>query len=338
MRPLTRPRLQQPRVVVGHGLEWKTSPGGWGTKNGLSPPRRCRCLGTGPCMKLTMLFSTPHELTAQLKTLSSSSLQTMQQALQQLADPNSDLDRLVAIIRVERSLAAKVVNLANSAAYGGEPCDTIEAAVQRLGYRIVQDAILALMSVETFAKPLRLYGCRPHLLWRHALLTACAMRELARLNDEDTQRAYALGLLHNIGMVAIDQWVLKQEPTTTFEYLAWPEEWRPAETRMLGFDQAAATAAMLQVLGFSPIMVDAAKYQFHPDGARVGHQLAALLHVARWVRQQAGALPKPLELPDREILQMLGLKTADLLSITEKVVTEVDALWISLGLRQLQAA
>jgi hypothetical protein len=35
---------------------------------------------------------------------------------------------------------------------------------------------------------------------------------------------------------------------------------------------------------------------------------------------------------------MLGLKAADLLSITDKVVTEVDALWISLGLRQLQAA
>ena len=299
-------------------------------------------------MKLTMLFSTPHELTAQLKTLSSSSLQTMQQALQQLADPNSDLDRLVAIIRVERSLAAKVVNLANSAAYGGEPCDTIEAAVQRLGYRIVQDAILALMSVETFAKPLRLYGCRPHLLWRHALLTACAMRELARLNDEDTQRAYALGLLHNIGMVAIDQWVLKQEPTTTFElrfvvetlFSGWISlKSLSSRLSIFGFfDQAAATAAMLQALGFSPIMVDAAKYQFHPDGARVGHQLAALLHVARWVRQQAGTLPKPVELPDRETLQMLGLKAADLLSITDKVVTEVDALWISLGLRQLQAA
>lgn len=284
-----------------------------------------------------MLFSTPTELIQQMKTLPSS-LHTMQRAMQLLEDPNSSLPDLVELIRLERSLAAKVIHMANSAAYAGEPCDTIELAVQRLGYTVVQDAAMALLSIETFPGPLRLYGYTPQTLWRHSLAMACAMRELARLRQEEPARAYALGLLHNIGMVLIDNWVMKREPNARLERQEWPDEWHTAEHRLLGFDHAAATAEVMRALNFPAVMVEAAKYQCRPSGARAAYRMAALMFAARWIRRQIVGGSETCALPDSDLLRELGLRISDLIEITQRVTTELDVLWTRLDMPNRRAA
>ena len=110
-------------------------------------------------MKLTMLFSTPEELIAQIKTLPASP-QIMQRMLLLLDDSNSTVEDLVAVIQLERSLAARVVHLANSPIYNGGSCGSIEEAVQRLGYAAVHEAVMTIMAIETFPKSLRTYGAR----------------------------------------------------------------------------------------------------------------------------------------------------------------------------------
>lgn len=288
-------------------------------------------------MNAPQRYPSPEHLIQHLKALPSS-LRSIQQALQLLEDPNSSLDDLVELIRLERGLAAKVIHLANSAAYVGEPCDTIELAVQRLGYSVVQDAAMALMAIETFPGPLRLYGCPPQILWRHSLAMACAMRELARLREEDANKAYALGLLHNIGMALIDHWVIQRDPDARFARKDWPDEWQSAEIGLLGFDQAAATAEVMRRLNFPASMVEAARFQCRPEGARNAYRMAALMFTARWIRRQICGGHEACPLPDPHHLREQGLRIADLIDVTHRVTAELDTLWNRLGLGLRRAA
>lgn len=288
-------------------------------------------------MSVPQRYPTPEHLIQQMKALPSS-LQSMQQALQLLDDPDSSLDELVDLIRLERSLAAKVIHLANSAAYSGEPCDSIELAVQRLGYNVVQDAAMALMAIETFPGPLRLYGYPAQTIWRHSLAMACAMRELARIRQEDTAKAYALGLLHNIGMVLIDHWVMKRDETARLQRQDWPDEWQTAELDLLGFDQAAATAEVMAKLNFPAGMVEAARFQCRPEGARNAYRMAALMKMARWIRRQICGGSESCPLPAPELLREHGMRISDLITITQKVSVELETAWDRLGLGQRRAA
>jgi HD-like signal output (HDOD) protein len=282
-------------------------------------------------------YPSPEHLIQQMKALPSS-LHSMQRAMQLLEDPNSSLDDLVDLIRLERSLAAKVIHMANSAAYVGEPCDSIDQAVQRLGYAVVQDAAMALMAIEVFPGPLRLYGYPPQIIWRHSLAMACAMRELARLRQEDTARAYALGLLHNIGMVLIDNWVMKRQPEARLERQDWPDEWQSAELSLMGFDHAEATAEVMQTLNFPAAMVEAARFQCRPEGARNAYRMAALLQMARWIRRQICGGSESCPLPEPNLLREQGMRISDLIEITQRVTVELDTLWNRLGLGQRRVA
>jgi len=290
-------------------------------------------------MNAPQRYPSPEHLIQQMKALPSS-LRSIQQALQLLDDPNSSLDDLVDLIRLERGLAAKVIHLANSAAYVGDPCDSIELAVQRLGYSVVQDAAMALMAIETFPGPLRLYGYPPQILWRHSLTMACAMRELARLKQDDVTKAYALGLLHNIGMALIDHWVIQRDPSARFERQDWPDEWQSAERDLLGFDQAAATAEVMRRLNFPAHMAEAAQFQCRPEGARDAYRMASLMLTARWIRRQICGGSETCPLPDPHHLREQGLRISDLIDVTQRVTLELDTLWnrLGLGLRRAAAA
>lgn len=288
-------------------------------------------------MKLTMLFSTPEDLILQIKTLPSSP-QLMQKMMQLLDDPDSTVESLVEVIQLERSLAARVVHLANSPIYNGGQCGSIEEAVQRLGYATVHEAVMTIMAIETFSKALRVYRCPTNVLWRQALATACAARELARRTHDDVNRAYTLGLLHNVGMVAIDRWVSQKQPGVFFEMGDWPEEWRTSEVRVLGYDHAEPGAIMMRTWGFPLAMVEAVKYQFRPTGSPNAPTLASLLMAASWVRRQVCVKEKICPLPDMDIIHILGLQTVDLVQVAQKVAVEVEVLAKTLNLDQSHAA
>lgn len=288
-------------------------------------------------MKLTMLFSTPEELIAQIKTLPSSP-QLMQRMMLLLDDPDSTVDSLVEVIQLERSLAARVVHLANSPIYNGGACGSIEEAVQRLGFAAVHEAVMTIMAIETFSKSLRVYRCPTNVIWRQALATACAARELARRTNEDVNQAYTLGLLHNVGMVAIDRWVQQKQPGVVLECGHWPEEWQTSENRLLGYDHAEPSAIMMRSWGFPLPMIEAVKYQFRPQAAPNAALLAGLLMTARWVRRRVCVRETVCPLPDFDVLSMLGIKVEDTSPIVQKVAVEVEVLAKTLNLDQVGAA
>ncbi len=146
------------------------------------------------------VYSSPDELVRQLRTLPPvpkviGKLQPM------LADLNTDIGDLATLIRLERALAARILQVSNSAYVGmGTRATSIEEAISLLGFREVRRVMAIVIGMQIMEKPLPAYGIDARTLWRQSIACGLAAEELAKYIDEEPNAAYALGLLHSVGM------------------------------------------------------------------------------------------------------------------------------------------
>lgn len=136
-------------------------------------------------------------------------------------DPNVDLADLSAMIHRDPSLAARVLQVANSAAYrGSEEIGSLQEAVNRLGIRALCELIL---SASLRAGIYRVPGFERevNLLWRHSLASGLFGRELGRLQGVSEETTFLCGLLHAIGKPAVLQIIA--DFTKQHQFLVKPE-------------------------------------------------------------------------------------------------------------------
>jgi HD-like signal output (HDOD) protein len=252
-------------------------------------------------------FATPEDLVLQLKTLPPSPKVLLR--LQQMVgrDTTSVAD-LVAVIRLERALAARIVRTANSPVYTlGTPCATIEESVQRLGFGEVHRLALLVAGSEALSQPLPAYGVDPREIWRETVACAVAAEHIARLVGGDEQLAYTTGLMHSVGMLVINAWAQTIAPGTVLAWQDATEEWTHAERELLGYDQADAGAALLRSWDFSAPVIEAVRCQYAPQCASQPRQLACILAAARWLRALIGA-PAGAAIAPPNKMMLLALK------------------------------
>lgn len=131
---------------------------------------------------------------------------TGQKLLKMIADPNSTMQRIAAVVAMDPPLAASIMRLANSAAYGfSERTHDLGMAITRLGLRMLKTLVVSssiLRNVDTMGK---LSALDRKGYWRFCLATAIAARLVANrdkplLGDD----AFLVGLLHGIGVTVLD--------------------------------------------------------------------------------------------------------------------------------------
>jgi HD-like signal output (HDOD) protein len=123
-----------------------------------------------------------------------------------LADPNAKLNQIVKIVGTEPRLAARLIQVANSAAYNpsGKSLTDLRAAITRLGHRPVQSSAMAFAvrqlrlapALRSIAKPL-------NVLWEESISVASICQVVARLTKISPDEAFLTGLLHGIGRLYI---------------------------------------------------------------------------------------------------------------------------------------
>lgn len=118
---------------------------------------------------------------------------------------NYTAEQLAALITQDPTLAADVIKLVNSAGYqlGTQVITSIQEAVVRLGGLQIKSIVLTVvMQNMTDIKPIyfKLFGRH---LWQHSLTTALWAKKLAKSRGEDPDLAYFLGLIYNVGKIAL---------------------------------------------------------------------------------------------------------------------------------------
>lgn len=235
-----------------------------------------------------------------------------------LMDPNSGMDDIVELIRLDAALATRVIKISNSIWFRrGLPCSTVVEAVSRLGFREVYRVVAVVASGAIVAQPLEAYGRNALAMWRESVACALAAEILAERLGEEMPVAYMSGLLHLIGRLPINQYLLSTGGAgQPLAEEGFPREHSNAEFALLGCNQAEVGAFMLAKWEFTPATIRPIRHQYDPLEAEEPHdRMAALLYGARLLRTAACQnIPAGDLSVDGEILGMLRLRPDELLA------------------------
>lgn len=247
-----------------------------------------------------------------------------------LSDSNSSLHEVVELIRLDPGIAARVLQVGNSAYYSqGLRCYTVDEAVHRVGYDQVYELVSNAVASEVLVRPLASYGIAADELWQSSVACAIAAESLADTLNVDRDIAYTIGLLHRVGMVAISDWVERTMRDFRFETRTLPLETCEQERQLLGFHNAEAGAALLRLWEFPPVMSEPVRWQYLPSATAAHGQLASLLALAKWACTAALSPDEHPRTLDAALLRRIGSTAAQVHGCIGKVrarLSEISSL------------
>lgn len=181
-------------------------------------------------MELIESFSTPPTILTRILELTD--------------DPDSRTDKIADVLAAHPSIAAPILQLANSAFYGlSRTVSSINHAVVMLGMRTIRSLIIT-TTTQSLYKRSGSTGEICDKMWKHSLATAIfsrllAIRNLKSVNPED---AYIAGLLHDLGKLVL----LERFPSEYVDIL-----------QIKSFDSASLLKEEIEAFGFSHPIVGA---------------------------------------------------------------------------------
>lgn len=114
-------------------------------------------------------------------------------------NPSTDIDEVVRAIATDPLLVTRILTIANSAAYGGgEPIQSLSAALMRIGLKVVQHMVFS-ESIRLRIFSARSYRSILEQSWKLSMGAAVACEALSRATGLEREGAFLLGLLHDTG-------------------------------------------------------------------------------------------------------------------------------------------
>jgi len=268
---------------------------------------------------------TPEDIVRDVRHLPSAP-KVLPRLKQLLIDGNSSIQEIVALIRLDPGIALRVLQTANSAYFSkGVRCHTVDEAVNRVGYNQVYELVSYAVSSQVLVRSLETYGIEADELWKMSVACALAAEELAGRTGLDRNAAYTIGLLHAVGLVAVDEWALRNARDLRLVNAGFPREATESERAVFGFTQAQVGGALLVEWEFPSSIAEPVRWQYAPRSSAGHAKMASLLHVAKWLRTTVCSPGAMAPLPETMHLQTLSLTRANLASLTAEVSRRMAA-------------
>ncbi|MCW8906972.1 MAG: HDOD domain-containing protein [Sedimenticola sp.] len=127
------------------------------------------------------------------------------EALLVVNDAGSSMADVARIIAKDTSMAARLVRYANSPLYRGvNTVSSVKAAITRIGFDAVKNAILSLAMKDVFTTAFKPIQARMEALWTHSVDVATKATLLAdRFPHLNKDEAMLAGLIHDVGTIPI---------------------------------------------------------------------------------------------------------------------------------------
>ncbi len=217
----------------------------------------------------------------------------------ELQSPLASPERVERIISRDPAMAAKVLQLVNSAYFAlAHAVNDLPTAVRLLGLDTVKALVLTLQAFSQFDDAA--LGALPlEPLWQHSLHVGALARCLAALEQAPAavvNDAFSAGLLHDIGKLILAANLpglyAKRAPLMAAEGIDECE----AERRLFGAAHAETGAYLLGLWGLPPALVEAVAYHHQPlDCVSPGTGALAFVHAANALSQAMAPEPTYLE-------------------------------------------
>ena len=151
----------------------------------------------------------------------------------------------------------------------------------QIGLGRLKSILLASSATDMLKRRLRGYKLGEGELWRHSLVTAVASEWLAQaLRYPNTEEAYVSGLLHDIGKLFLDQFVLNDYAMIVDYVQRYQMQLWQVEEKLLGIDHARVGGMIAERWNFPVVLVDAIRCHHAPSFARTNQRLPAIVNLA----------------------------------------------------------
>lgn len=217
--------------------------------------------------------------------------------LTRLIEQEAGMDKVADLIEKDQSVAAKILQLANSV-YFGMHTGSVRQAVIYLGLTHVKSVVLGLGIFQQF-RGLGMGHFRKDVLWDHAdlvnRLTHEIFRNIIRRKLLDTEAT--AGLLHDIGRILLLKDFSKEYSAIAGSVLTNREEnYRDRERTLMGISHDEVGGFLLNWWSLPHPIVEVALFHHDPlNPAVMDQQLVAAVHVAdyyAWRLAEAVVMPR----------------------------------------------
>jgi putative nucleotidyltransferase with HDIG domain len=259
-------------------------------------------------------------------------------------DSKSSSKQLIELVGSDPSLTLRVLSLVRRAEHGVRPeTATLQSAVVLLGFTAIRQATLALKVMEVFGGGVEeeqdLAGFSRREFWKHCLAVACAARRIALSAGApmDAEEAFVLGLLHDVGKIALNTVMPKSFARIARRADQTGADIAEVERTVLGMDHTVVGRRLAERWDLPQPLIDAIWLHHQPPGG-LPPSVAKNKHVE--IVQLADTLAREQRIgysgnhrflsSSRELAQGIDLPEAQRLAIVESLAEQIEsrAAWI----------
>jgi len=239
-------------------------------------------------------------------------------------DPESSAKDLKDIIQIDPPLTGKLLKLANSVCYSPRTkvCE-IQQAVIWVGFDALKELALSQKVCEVFAGNTLIEGYSRSLLWKHSVAVALLGKMIYRREfGEKGENIYVAGLMHDIGIIALDQFCQDDFRLILSKTKTDKKNQTQTEIEVLGFDHAEVGKAITRSWNLPQELVEVIGSHHNPENiAREFIRPSLTLHIADYVCQEKRLGYGDAPIRDRSLFRMC-LKKLELSSYALDLIVE----------------
>lgn len=185
-------------------------------------------------------------------------------------------------VRRDQVILGKVLHLCNVASLGlRTKVDSIERGVILLGENKLAQIVMSTAFEDYYSQAEQGYSLTRGGLYRHAVGTAMLAERLALFtNFAQPDMAYTAGLLHDIGMVVLDQYMANVDPFFYRQKEVEEPDLIKIEQETLGVDHTEVGARLAEIWGLSETMKEVISKHHYPEKAGGDPKLTMLVYLA----------------------------------------------------------
>ena len=205
----------------------------------------------------------------------------LHELMQDFSSDNSRIEDIAKKIAMDQVISAKVLKMANSAAYRrGPEITSIEQAVIRLGFNSLRSLVVASGLITSFRTP---SNFDKNKFWVDNFQVATIAKALAAdCRAIEPETAFTCALLHNIGELLI-QSTLPEEASLINMSISRGTSRIDAQREMLGYDYSQVGAELAKRWSLSDTFVRAIAQQLDPLNFEPISPEAVLIRLAMFV-------------------------------------------------------
>jgi len=240
-----------------------------------------------------------------------------------ISDKTAGIKDFAKLIELEPAIAAKILNLVNSAYFGlTQKVASIRTACSLLGQEQVREVLTMATVSNLMEKKLAGYDVDSRQLWRHSLAVAFGSNIIARKRHPSLEgEIFTAGLIHDVGKTILDKQVYDRRESFEMFMGDGEETFLDAEREILGFDHAEIAFELCLKWNIPEEQAQGIRYHHCPSQSQ-GSILAYIIHVSDCMAMNSDlgyGIDSRLYQTEQGAREFLGLKEED----DEEIMNEV---------------